>query len=145
MKLWQLNDGISPDLVRKANTVGDKRRHLQAMGDAVKSLSKRAFTDSSLRATSWPARKDDKPHLLLQKSTSLRKSIRVISVSSTKVVIGSDRKYAAIHQLGGKAGRGKKSKIPARPYLPFKNGRITARGNVAVTRALTASLKSSGL
>lgn len=30
---------------------------------------------------------------------------------------GSNLKYAAIHQTGGKAGRGKKITIPARPYL----------------------------
>jgi phage virion morphogenesis protein len=30
---------------------------------------------------------------------------------------GSNRIYAAIHQLGGKAGRGRKVTIPARPYL----------------------------
>lgn len=30
---------------------------------------------------------------------------------------GSNRVYAAIHQLGGKAGRGRKVTIPARPYL----------------------------
>ena len=28
-------------------------------------------------------------------------------------------KYAAIHQFGGNAGRGHKSKIPARPFLPM--------------------------
>ncbi len=32
-------------------------------------------------------------------------------------VIGSNLDYAAIHQLGGKAGRNKKVEIPARPYL----------------------------
>ena len=32
-------------------------------------------------------------------------------------VIGSNKEYARIHQLGGDAGRGKKVKIPARPYL----------------------------
>lgn len=32
-------------------------------------------------------------------------------------VIGSNSDYAAIHQLGGDAGKGKKVKIPARPYI----------------------------
>ena len=32
-------------------------------------------------------------------------------------IIGSNKDYARIHQLGGDAGRGKKVKIPARPYL----------------------------
>lgn len=145
MKLFQMRDGISPDLLRKARAVGSPQRHLKAMGMAVKSLGKRAFTDASLRPEPWPERQDNEAHPLLQRSTMLRKSIKVISVSSTKVVIGSDRKYAVIHQLGGKAGRGKKTKIPARPYLPFKNGKLTPRGRVAVERALKSSLKSSGL
>ena len=34
-------------------------------------------------------------------------------------MIGAARPYARIHQLGGKAGRGRKVTIPARPYLPF--------------------------
>lgn len=32
-------------------------------------------------------------------------------------VIGSNLDYAAIHQLGGKAGKNKSVEIPARPYL----------------------------
>lgn len=32
-------------------------------------------------------------------------------------VVGTNKKYAAIHQFGGDAGRGKKVNIPARPYL----------------------------
>ncbi len=31
--------------------------------------------------------------------------------------VGTNLVYAAIHQLGGKAGRGKRVEIPARPYL----------------------------
>jgi phage virion morphogenesis protein len=32
------------------------------------------------------------------------------------------RAYAAIHQFGGKAGRGRKATIPARPYLGVRKG-----------------------
>ena len=35
----------------------------------------------------------------------------------TSAVIGSNKDYAAIHQLGGYAGKNKKVKIDARPYL----------------------------
>ena len=34
-------------------------------------------------------------------------------------MIGSNKEYAAIHQFGGMAGRGRKVEIPARPYLPL--------------------------
>ena len=31
--------------------------------------------------------------------------------------VGTNEPYAAIHQFGGKAGRGRKVDIPARPFL----------------------------
>lgn len=34
-----------------------------------------------------------------------------------RVTVGTNKVYAAIHQLGGQAGRGGKVRIPARPYL----------------------------
>lgn len=47
----------------------------------------------------------------------LRNSIHVRATPEVAEV-GTDVVYARIHQLGGKAGRGHKTKIPARPYLP---------------------------
>lgn len=47
----------------------------------------------------------------------LRASVNTIEVAPTSVTIGSRLKYAAIHQFGGKAGRGKKVTIPARPFI----------------------------
>ena len=38
-------------------------------------------------------------------------------VQGEGVAIGSNLPYATIHQYGGKAGRGRKVTIPARPYL----------------------------
>ncbi|MDU3249234.1 MAG: phage virion morphogenesis protein [Haemophilus parainfluenzae] len=32
-------------------------------------------------------------------------------------IVGTNEPYAAIHQFGGKAGRGRKTTIPARPFL----------------------------
>ena len=34
--------------------------------------------------------------------------------------VGLKKKYAAIHQFGGRAGKNRKVDIPARPYLPFE-------------------------
>lgn len=148
MKLRKISDGISPDLLRKARAVsgGQRRKHLQAMGRSVISLAKRAFTDAGLRPTPWVARVDSLPHALLQKSTMLRKSIRVIKTSDDRVDLGSDRKYAAIHQYGGATGRKRRSKLPARPYMPFTaSNKLTPAGKRAVDRALRASLRSAGL
>ena len=38
-------------------------------------------------------------------------------VGAKTVKLGSNVEYARIHQKGGMAGRGRKVKIPARPYL----------------------------
>jgi phage virion morphogenesis protein len=53
---------------------------------------------------------------ILTRRGTLRDTIRY-KASRSDVVIGSDRPYAAIHQLGGQAGRGKRATIPARPFL----------------------------
>lgn len=36
--------------------------------------------------------------------------------------VGTNKKYAAIHQFGGKAGRERKVNIPARPFLKLTDG-----------------------
>ena len=53
---------------------------------------------------------------ILQAEGTLIASIGLV-VRPNGVQIGSNQKYASIHQLGGQAGRGKKVTIPARPYL----------------------------
>ena len=46
-------------------------------------------------------------------------------VTGSSAQVGTNKEYAAIHQFGGKAGRGKKVNIPARPFMPIKqNGEI---------------------
>jgi HK97 gp10 family phage protein len=50
------------------------------------------------------------------KTGHLRGSI-VSEQTKTSVTTGTNVVYAAIHEFGGMAGRGRKVKIPARPYL----------------------------
>ncbi|WP_297813137.1 phage virion morphogenesis protein [uncultured Helicobacter sp.] len=46
-------------------------------------------------------------------------------VTGSSAQVGTNKSYAAIHQFGGKAGRGKRVTIPARPFMPInKNGEI---------------------
>jgi len=56
------------------------------------------------------------PGSILQVEGKLAASIST-DYDENSAVIGSNLEYAAIHQLGGDAGRNKKTKIPARPYL----------------------------
>ena len=56
------------------------------------------------------------PGQILQVSGQLASSVNTY-YDNDSAVIGSNLEYAAIHQLGGQAGRNKKVTIHARPYL----------------------------
>lgn len=56
------------------------------------------------------------PGQILQVSGQLASSIST-QYDDESAIIGSNLDYAAIHQLGGQAGKNKKVTIPARPYL----------------------------
>lgn len=56
------------------------------------------------------------PGQILQVSGQLASSIST-QYDDESAVIGSNLDYAAIHQLGGQAGKNKKTTISARPYL----------------------------
>lgn len=60
------------------------------------------------------------PGQILQVEGILADSITT-QYDNDSAVIGSNLDYAAIHQLGGKAGTNKKVEIPARPYLKLSN------------------------
>ena len=56
------------------------------------------------------------PGQILQVSGQLASSVNT-DYDDDSAIIGSNLAYAAIHQLGGQAGKNKKVTIPARPYL----------------------------
>jgi phage virion morphogenesis protein len=56
------------------------------------------------------------PGQILQVSGQLAISVTT-QYDDTSATIGSNKVYSAIQQLGGQAGRKKKTTIPARPYL----------------------------
>lgn len=55
---------------------------------------------------------------------------------NNSAVIESNLEYAAIHQLGGQAGRNKSVEIPARPYL-----NSTTEGMEDILHEITSYLK----
>lgn len=170
IKLRKVQDSLGPDLRRLYKNAANKKSLHSAIGLALTSLAKRSFNDATKRPKAWPAKTDGTP-ARLRKSGTLAKSIRMVSVSARGVTLGSDRRYAAIHQLGGRTkpftirpknkaalkfsigGRvifAKKvkhpgSKIPARPYLPFdKNGRPTPLAQKSI-REIVARRLGRGL
>ena len=56
------------------------------------------------------------PGMILQISGQLASSVNTY-YDADSAVMGSNLEYAAIHQLGGQAGKNKSVEIPARPYL----------------------------
>lgn len=63
------------------------------------------------------------PGQILQVSGQLASSISTY-YDNDSAVIGSNLNYAAIHQLGGQAGKNQSVTIPARPYLQLNNEEI---------------------
>lgn len=63
------------------------------------------------------------PGQILQVSGQLALSVTT-QYDDTSAVIGSNKVYAAIHQLGGQAGKNKKTTIPERPYLIIDESEI---------------------
>ena len=85
------------------------------------------------------------PGMILQRSAGgLAASIMSFHDSnSVSVGVGGHIKYGAIHQFGGKAGRGHQSTIPARPFLPIdKQGNLTDSAEEAVMSIVSHYLRS---
>lgn len=78
----------------------------------------RSWLDLSERTKKAREKKGHWPGSILQVSGGLAASVTSGS-GRDWASVGAAKVYAAIHQFGGKAGRGRKVDIPARPYLPF--------------------------
>lgn len=166
--ITQVHDLVSPDLANRLRLASNKRGIHEAIGLAIISITKRAFNDAGLRASPWPNLVGGAP-ARLRKSGTLAKSVRVISATDSGMVVGSDRKYAAIHQLGGttaahiiraKNGKALKipgigfrklvhhpgSKIPARPFFPFtSSGQPTGPAHSAIVQVIDKRLGGSSV
>jgi len=93
----------------------------------------------------WPAlaastiaqreKKKKWPGQILQVSGTLARSIVTESDETSAMVgVGAEVRHAAIHQFGGKAGRGHKANIPARAYLPLVGSRLQPEAEAAIVR-----------
>lgn len=89
------------------------------IGDALVSGTIKRFADGEdPEGNPWEAswRAQNEGGKTLVDTGRLRNSIDYVT-SPDSVTVGSNVEYARIHQMGGKAGRGRKVTIPARPYL----------------------------
>jgi phage virion morphogenesis protein len=95
---------------------------MKTIGQTVRASIQRNFEQGG-RPTGWirlapatVAKKRKGEGRILIDSARLKNSIKV-RASSDRVVVGTNVVYAAIHHFGGMAGRGRKVRIPARPFM----------------------------
>jgi phage virion morphogenesis protein len=159
-------------LNRLAEKLGDLRPALQAIGDEIVERAKARFAVSqgpdgtpwkenapstlaawmgkggkNLRKKSgaWNAaglRRLTSKRPLIGESGDLRRQIGAVATAS-EVTVRASTVYAAIHQFGGKAGRGHKVTIPARPFLPVHaDGTLYPQDREAIIAAIKELLAS---
>lgn len=118
--------------------LGLSRATLEArVNRAAKKLGKRGYRkDGRISKSAAVSAK------ILQDTGNLAGSINT-AYGRDFAVIGSNLPYAAIHQLGGEAGRGKKVRIPARPYLPATaEGALQPEAETAMLRDIDRWLQN---
>lgn len=88
---------IGRQLIDDAQTIAEVEMINFVMGN----FEKQGFLDGTLQP--WEQRKnDDEPgRAILTKSASLRDSIKITESSTQRVVVGSNARYAQIHNEGG--------------------------------------------
>jgi phage virion morphogenesis protein len=110
------------DALSKAS-MPDLRKIADFAGGELDYISKKAFEHEKDPVTGkkWEplkAPRREKPgNPILVAGGQLKRSLTFEGFPDGSVIFGSNMVYAAIHQYGGQAGRGKKTLIPARPYM----------------------------
>ena len=110
------------------------RPMMASIATELSSLTEDNFADEAWGGRKWKSSAAAKARQgrALQDSGQLAASINT-KVGNDFAKIGTNKAYAAIHQFGGMAGRGRKVKIPARPYLPIdENGFLQPEAERAV-------------
>lgn len=109
-----------------ANQLENPRRMYGILGETLKKIhSDRFKAETAPEGKKWKPL-SDRTLALKRKRGKSTKILRqdgyladktAYNVSNDGVEFGSQEIYAQLHQFGGKAGRGKKVTIPARPWL----------------------------
>ena len=145
-------DDISPQITRLVRGIKNPLAVLRAMGTTFKSITEGTFNSvgASYRPVAWPPKSDGKP-CILQKSTTMAKSFH-LEVTNTYARLFNPMIYAPIQQFGGvikpktkprlvwkdangKFHSAKQVKIPARPFFPVKDGKLTPKAEEKIVAA----------
>ncbi len=104
---------VTAGLARKMGQ--DRQALMKTLGAMnVSQVMEKFKTSTGPDGKAWEA--SDREGKILVDTARLRNSIGY-EASSDTVLIGTNVEYGAIHQFGGKAGRGHSVTLPARPYL----------------------------
>ncbi|MGA3268065.1 MAG: phage virion morphogenesis protein [Verrucomicrobiota bacterium] len=116
---------VSPALSKLAATARHPAPVFRAMGTVFLSITMGTFNDAGAdyRPKVWVPKKDGTPSKL-QKSGTLSRSFH-LAVTDKNATVSNPCIYAATHQFGRTEGRG--SPIPARPFFPVVDGKLTDR------------------
>jgi phage gpG-like protein len=124
---------ISPKLSKMVKVARNPVRVLRAMGTTFMSITMGNFNDvgAEYRPKPWSNKKDGTPSKL-QKYGTLAKSFH-LEVTDQRATVSNPTPYAATHQFGRTEGRG--SPIPARPFFPVLDNKLTPRAEEKIAAA----------
>jgi phage gpG-like protein len=138
---------VWPDLqesTRKRRKPGEQKmlRTISTTGVRVRGRSRHAFLRGSYYGGKKHGEEWEQAYKILQDRGTLRGSIvQKYSRVPPYVAVGSNLPYSRIQQLGGKTGRGHRTTLPPRPYLPRG---LTRRMRREITAALVAQIRAGG-
>lgn len=119
-------DGTVPGLQDLLARIKDVPRALDEVGASVVTETQMRFeAQRDPKGAAWQAlapstiarRTAGKASKILRETGDNLYDTLTHRVEPDAVLVGVNRAWAAIHQFGGRAGRGKKTTIPARPFL----------------------------
>ena len=135
LRLQVNSNAVMAELAAIQNRITHPQRLMSGIAAELLSLTEEAFKKEgdgekwSKLALSTIRQREKKGHwpgkMLQVSAGGLAASVQPFS-SGTTAGLSVSKPYAAIHQFGGQAGRGKKTTIPARPYLPLRMNGTTA-------------------
>lgn len=130
------NAAVNSALARLVERLGAATPAMRDIAEQLRTETEQNFLDQGRPA--WlplapsTVRERGNAHPILQRSGQLAASI-VTDYSATHAEVGTNKVYGAIQQFGGQAGRGRRVRIPARPYLPVDSaGNLQPQAEQAV-------------
>jgi phage virion morphogenesis protein len=117
---FELKDQDLQELFKRLELVGRSRQAMRDAANLVRHQAMLAFEEEeSPGGEKWePSQRAESEGGQTLSDTGMLKGSIDTQVFPDHAVVGSNLVYAAIHQLGGAAGRGHSVNLPARPFLP---------------------------